>query len=66
MGVEIVHRKFSGISLGEDLVADARANSKMIKDRDIVFRLDDNFKGSVSNANFSDSRIQGKSELDSE
>ena len=53
----------SGVSPGEDLVVDSGATSKMIKDRDMFVSLDENFKGSVSNANFSESQILGKGEV---
>ena len=51
------------MSPGEDLVVDSGAISNMIKDRDIFVSLDENFKGSVSNANFSESKIIGKDEV---
>ena len=53
----------SGVSPGEDLFVDSGATSNMIKDRDMFVSLDENFKGSVSNANFSESKILGKSEV---
>ena len=53
----------SGVSPGEDLVVDSGATSNMIKDRDMFVSLDENFKGSVSNANFSESKILGKGEV---
>ena len=43
----------SRMTPGEDLVVDSGATSNMIKDRDMYVSSDDNFKGSVSNANFS-------------
>ena len=48
----------SGMSPGEDLVVDSGATSNMIKDRDMFVSLDKNFKGSVSNANFSESKYR--------
>ena len=53
----------SRVSPGEDLVVDSGATSNMIKDRDMFSSLDENFKGSVSNANFSESKILGKGEI---
>ena len=53
----------SGVSPREDLVVDSGATSNMIKDRDMFVSLDQNFKGSVSNANFSESKILGKGEV---
>ena len=46
------------MSPGEDLVVDSGATSNMIKDRDMFVSLDKNFKGSVSNANFSESKYR--------
>ena len=51
------------MSPAEDLVADSGATSNMNKDRDMFVSLDENFKGSVSNANFSESKILGKGEV---
>ena len=51
------------MSPGEDLVVDSGATSNMIKDRDIIVSLDENFKGSVSNANFRESKILEKGEV---
>ena len=53
----------SGVSPGKDLVVDSGATSNMIKDRDMFVSLDENFKGLVSNANFSESKILGKGEV---
>ena len=53
----------SGVSPGEDLVVDSGATSNINKDRDMFVSLDENFKGSVSNANFSESKILGKGEV---
>ena len=41
------------MSLVEDLVVESGATSIMIRDREMFVSLDENFKGSVSNANFS-------------
>ena len=51
------------MSPAEDLVVDSGATSNLIKDRDMFVSLDENFKGSVSNKNFSKSKILGKGEL---
>ena len=51
------------MSPGEDLVVDSGATSNMIKDRDMFVSLDENFKGSVSNANFSESKTLRKGEV---
>ena len=53
----------SGVYPGEDLVVDSGATSIMIKDQDMFVSLDENFKGSVSNANFSESKFLGKGEV---
>ena len=50
----------SGVSPGEDLDVDSGATSNMIKDRDMFVNLDESFKGSVSNAIFSESKILRK------
>ena len=53
----------SGVSPGDDLVVDSGATSNIIKDRDMFVSSDENFKKSVSNANFSKSKILGKGEV---
>ena len=44
----------SGVSPGEDFVIDSGATSNLIKDRELFVGLDENFKRSVSNGNFSE------------
>ena len=56
----------SGVSPGEDLVVDSVSTIKIIKDREMFVRLEENFKVSVIYANFFDSKDLGKINLASE
>ena len=53
----------SRVSAGDDLVLDSGATSKMIKDGETFVSLDENFKGSISKANFSESKILWKGKV---
>ena len=54
---------FEWSASGHSSVVESRATSNMIMDGDMFVSLDENFKGSVGNANFSESKISGKGEL---